>query len=581
MAYAFPNFTNLDNFFSQVIYYKNSVHKCFRYYKDDQLNATQSKKDIVIDSKKLFPKAKFINFGSLEFSDQNKYFAFAIDVIGSENYKIYYGETKDWNIIKKLNYKNLSDNYFFINDTFYFVQMDNTFRPFRVLDWNGNIIFTETDPEMNIYIYPDIEAKGLIIYTSNNETGKFYHYSENKNIFICGGFRGFVDYSWDLDMWYISIDNLGFSEIPNSKDFKFNMTIWNKYCVFKGIVYDFISKGRDTIILSSDPSNGSTKLYKYRNLKLSLINHNENLIGKYELPGGFNQERRRKEVAYIYHCDLKTPNEIIEYDMISDKIVRVLKDPTIKQKIVGNLYLSKIDNIPITKWCLAGNKNALLIVYGAYGFVNSQCYREWYLSLIKKGWDIIVGHIRGGGELGNKWYQSGKLLSKKNTFIDTIKIGEKLKELGYKKVCIFGRSAGGLTVGASLNMANEGVFDGAILEVPFLDVFNTMNNPNLPLTTGEYSEWGNPQIEKYGKYIKSYDPIINIDKDKEYPKILVIGGKKDNRVKNYEPKLYYKKMKKVNKDITFIQNNYGHFGSSNNEEKIKDDNKKVDFIVSL
>ncbi|KAK6931801.1 Peptidase S9, prolyl oligopeptidase, catalytic domain, partial [Dillenia turbinata] len=147
------------------------------------------------------------------------------------------------------------------------------------------------------------------------------------------------------------------------------------------------------------------------------------------------------------------------------------------------------------------------------------------LSLLDRGFIFAIAHIRGGGEMGRKWYEDGKLLKKRNTFTDFIVCAESLIELNYcskEKLCINGRSAGGLLIGAVLNMRPD-LFKVAVAGVPFVDVVTTMLDPTIPLTTSEWEEWGDPRKEEYYFYMKSYSPVDNI-KAQNYPHVLVTAG---------------------------------------------------------
>ena len=158
------------------------------------------------------------------------------------------------------------------------------------------------------------------------------------------------------------------------------------------------------------------------------------------------------------------------------------------------------------------------------------------LSLLDRGFVFAIAHIRGGEEMGRSWYENGKLLKKKNTFYDFIDCSKSLIEEGYcssKNLYAAGGSAGGLLMGAVINIEPD-LYNGVIAHVPFVDVVTTMLDESIPLTTGEYDEWGNPNNEEYYHYMKSYSPYDNIDK-KDYPNLLVTTGLHDSQVQYWEP----------------------------------------------
>ena len=161
------------------------------------------------------------------------------------------------------------------------------------------------------------------------------------------------------------------------------------------------------------------------------------------------------------------------------------------------------------------------------GFPQTQILAQRTISLVDRGFVFAIAHIRGGGELGRTWYEDGKLLKKKNTFTDFIRCTQYLIDQRYaapKRVAILGGSAGGLLMGAVMNMRPD-LFTTVIAAVPFVDLLNTMSDPSLPLTVTEYEEWGNPQDPKYFDYMASYSPYDNIE-EKQYPNLLVTAGLK-------------------------------------------------------
>lgn len=210
--------------------------------------------------------------------------------------------------------------------------------------------------------------------------------------------------------------------------------------------------------------------------------------------------------------------------------------------------------VPITvahkKGIILNGENPLVLDgYGAYGAPTEAYFVENYISLLERGFVVAIAHIRGGGDLGYEWYEQGKLLNKKNTFTDFITCAEKLMEAGYtnnEKIVIKGGSAGGLTMGAVVNMRPD-LFKAAVLNVPFVDVINTMMDEKLPLTTFEYTEWGNPDDSIYYHYMKSYSPYDNI-RAQDYPIMLVQGGYNDRQVGYWEPAKFVAKLREFKTD---------------------------------
>jgi oligopeptidase B len=174
--------------------------------------------------------------------------------------------------------------------------------------------------------------------------------------------------------------------------------------------------------------------------------------------------------------------------------------------------------------------------YGAYGIVASPVFSSNRLSLLDRGVSVAIAHVRGGGDMGKRWHDEGRMLCKRNTFTDFIACAELLVSAGLTapdRLLIEGGSAGGLLIGAVLNMQPE-LFRGALLRVPFVDVINTMLDESLPLTVGEFEEWGNPKIREHYDYMKTYCPYTNLA-PRPYPSILVRTALNDSQVMYWEP----------------------------------------------
>jgi len=225
----------------------------------------------------------------------------------------------------------------------------------------------------------------------------------------------------------------------------------------------------------------------------------------------------------------------------------------------------------------------LLTAYGAYCVSNDCNFRSNILPLLNRGVLFVIAHVRGGGECGREWYDDGKLLNKKNTFLDFVDTAEFLIQKGYTNrdlCCAYGASAGGLTMGTSLNLAPH-LFKAMILDVPFVNVLETMTNPSIPLTTLEYKEWGNPHEKQFEEYIKSYSPIDNLHvlENAEYvPNLLVLSGLNDPRVSYLEPTAYCTRLRQLfskrknQSNLLVLKTNMeaGHSGASGRFDALKE-----------
>ena len=216
-----------------------------------------------------------------------------------------------------------------------------------------------------------------------------------------------------------------------------------------------------------------------------------------------------------------------------------------------------------------------LTAYGAYGSSYDPMFSHSRLSLLDRGFIFAIAHIRGGQEMGRKWYDDGKMLNKKNTFTDFIACAEHLIKQRYtspQHLVISGGSAGGLLMGAVTNMRPD-LFKVVIADVPFVDIINTMLDPTLPLVREEYEEWGNPEIEEYFNYMYSYSPYDNI-KAQGYPHMLITSGLNDPRVMYWEPTKYVAKLRKMKTDTNMLllktNMDSGHAGASGRYDYLKE-----------
>jgi oligopeptidase B len=208
------------------------------------------------------------------------------------------------------------------------------------------------------------------------------------------------------------------------------------------------------------------------------------------------------------------------------------------------------------------------------------------LSILDRGFVFAIAHIRGGEDLGRQWYEDGKLLKKKNTFTDFIDCSKhviKEKYTSPEHLYAEGGSAGGLLMGAVVNIAPE-LYNGVIAQVPFVDVITTMLDDSIPLTTGEYDEWGNPNVKKYYDYMLSYSPYDNVTAQK-YPNMYVSTGLHDSQVQYWEPAKWVAKLrtKKTGDTVLFLNTNMdaGHGGASGRFEALKELAKEYSFLLDL
>jgi oligopeptidase B len=235
---------------------------------------------------------------------------------------------------------------------------------------------------------------------------------------------------------------------------------------------------------------------------------------------------------------------------------------------------------------LDGTNPTLQYAYGSYGYSMDASFSISRLSLLDRGFVFAIAHIRGGEELGREWYEDGKLLTKMNTFTDFIACSEYLIEHGYtskEKLFAQGGSAGGMLMGGIVNMRPE-LYKGVVAQVPFVDVVTTMLDDTIPLTTGEYDEWGNPNDKAFYEYMLAYSPYDNVEK-KAYPNMLVTTGLHDSQVQYWEPAKWVAKLRdhKTDDNMLLLHTNMdtGHGGASGRFEAFKEVAMVYAFLLKL
>ncbi|PNE25039.1 oligopeptidase B [Tannerella sp. oral taxon 808] len=316
----------------------------------------------------------------------------------------------------------------------------------------------------------------------------------------------------------------------------------------------------------------------------------------YTVSLGGNPEYDATTIRYTY-TSLNRPSTLYEYAITTGKTTK-LKEQEVPSGFnpddytVERLWATAPDGVKVPMAVVYkkglkrdGKAPALLYSYGSYGSSSDVYFSPSFYSLIDRGFVFAIAQIRGGSDLGEQWYEDGKLLKKKNTFTDFIACSELLINEHYtsaSRLAAMGGSAGGLLMGAVANMRPD-LYQTIVAQVPFVDVINTMLDESLPLTTGEYEEWGNPNEEEYYNYMLSYSPYDNI-KAQNYPNMLVTGGLNDSQVLFHEPLKYVAKLRAMKTDdnilILHMDMDSGHGGATGRYDSIKDTAFEFAFILN-
>ncbi len=314
---------------------------------------------------------------------------------------------------------------------------------------------------------------------------------------------------------------------------------------------------------------------------------------------GINLEFDTEILRYGY-TSLTQPNSTYEYNM-KEKTTKLLKQQEVLGgKFIPENYISEriwADSrdrkvkVPISLVYHKDTKKSadtplLLYGYGSYGHTVDASFSNVRLSILDRGFIYAIAHIRGGEYLGREWYEDGKMLFKKNTFFDFIDAGKYLIKENYtssRHMYAMGGSAGGLLVGAVVNYEPQ-LFNGIVAQVPFVDVVTTMLDDTIPLTTGEYDEWGNPNDEEYYHYMKDYSPYDNVEA-KDYPHMLITTGFHDSQVQYWEPAKWTAKLRELKTDNNILvfktDMSSGHGGASGRFESLKEDALEYAFLLKI
>ena len=552
------------------------------------------------DKEKEKLKVKYFGVGDLEVSNNDKYLGYSLDLKGSEYYTIFIRDIKSNKIISKEITETAGGITFSLDDKYIFYsKLDANHRARKIYRHQiGNfskedeLIFEEKSEAFTVSIGISSDEKYYFINTSNHNTSEQYYFSadEEKPIpkLIIKREKGII---YNVNSWDGKFYN---HTNKNAEDFKIDVCNnlqnqnWKTFLPGKDEVLIHGLTFLKNWIIRSETSNALDKLF-VRNLS---TNVEEELVfsdEKVYVPGiSLTQKNRDTNEVYIAYSSPKTPSRVYKFNLLnkSKELVKEQEIPSGHNKddyIVERVDFKSHDGrlVPLTitrhkKTKIDGSANLLLYGYGSYGHSMSPGFSATRLSLIDR--DIIwaTAHIRGGMERGMKWWKEGKLTNKKNTFEDYIYAAKYLIENKYTakgQIIGMGGSAGGLLMGVVVNQAPK-LFLGIIMAVPFVDSLTTNLDHSLPLTVGEFDEFGNAKDNKeHFDYIYSYAPYHNIKK-MDYPNILITTSLSDNRVLFDEPTKFTAKLRDYKTDNNLLllktEMNAGHGGKSGRDGAIEE-----------
>ena len=586
-------------------YNKNSEYPI--YYRK---NIKNNFEEIILDCEKKSKTHSYFNVAAISHSHNHKYLAYNIDTNGSEYFSIFIEniETKE---ILSPEIKNTTGDIIWSldNNYIFYVGLDQNHRPTKVFKHKiGSdsekdlLIYEEKDPSFFCSINLSKTKKYLFIRTADHETSEYLFINLKLNQTTPILFKKRIKkIEYDLEhheKFFVISTN-----IDNAKNFKIMISHEESYQKWEEfITYERINLILDFILLKDwlvrlERTEGSENI-----IILNLNNKNQHKISfdeeAYNLSLDHGYEYETDTFRYSYSSPT-TPKSIFDYDCKSKKqeLKKTQEVPSGHNKddyICKKIFATAHDNekIPITILYKKGIKldssnHLLLYGYGSYGISIPSNFSTNRLSLVDRGIIYAIAHIRGGKEKGYEWYENGKLLNKKNTFLDFISCAEKLCEDKYtspKKIIAQGGSAGGLLMGYIANERPD-LFLGIIAQVPFVDICNTMLDEDLPLTVTEIPEWGDIKNDKKSfLYVKSYSPYDNVKKQ-NYPHMLVTGGISDPRVTYWEMTKWVAKLRenKTDDNLLLLHMNMtaGHSGASGRFDYLKEIAMEYGFVLKI
>lgn len=550
-----------------------------------------SKEEVLLDVNKMAEGHNYYRVADIYVSPNNDLVAFGVDTVGRRKYTIHFKNQAAGKILDDA-IPNTTGEAAWANDnkTIFYALKDDALRPYKIMKHclgkpiaEDNEIFYETDNTFDLSVFNSRSKKYVFIVSVSTLSTeyRFLDADQPDGIFSTIQPREKnLDYSVDhyKDKFYIRTNwqakNFRLMETPVGKTTKENWTAATPY--HEEIFLEEFQVFKNFLVLK-ERIDGllRLKIIKWQNLEGHYLNFPEET---YTAAFGYNPEIDTDILLFTYNS-LTTPYSTFQYDM-NTRTRKLLK----QEAVVGNFkptdynaerrYVVVRDGarVPISLVYrkglpMNGNNPLLLEGYGAYGLCYDPEFSPAYLSLLDRGFVYAIAHIRGGQEMGRDWYENGKLLKKKNSFIDFIDCAQYLvneKFTNPNKLFAMGGSAGGLLMGAVANMG-PGLFKGIIANVPWLDVVTCMLDESIPLVTGEFDEWGDPKSKEYYDYQLSYSPYDNIEA-REYPAMFITTGFHDSQVQYWDPAKYVAKLREKKTDnnllLFYCDMNAGHSGAS-------------------
>ena len=573
----------------------------------------EAEEEILFDCNQMAEGHAYFKLSGLSVSPNNKLVSFGVDTVSRRKYTIQIKNLETGEILPtKIETTTGGSTWANDNKTLFYTRKDEeTLRSDKIYQHilgedpaNDILVYQEEDETFNAYVYKSKSKKYIIIGSSSTMSDEYRILDADQPR---GDFKLFqervrgVEYGFSHfeDHFYIITNK------DEAQNFKLMKTEVNKTASEHW--QEVIPHREDVLLEDMDIFKNYLVLSeRYNGLNRIRIMSWDNQEDYY-LPfdnetytayTGTNPDFDTNILRYGYNS-LTTPASVIDFDMKTKesevKKEQEVQDPNFNKEnyLSERIWATAQDGTKIPMSVVYkkgiqrdGSNPVLQYAYGSYGHTTDPSFSTSRLSLLDRGFIFVIAHIRGGEYLGRNWYEDGKMLTKRNTFTDFIDCSKYLIEQKYtsaKHLYAMGGSAGGMLMGGILNMAPQ-LYNGVIAAVPFVDVVTTMLDDSIPLTTGEYDEWGNPNNKEYYDYMKSYSPYDNVVAQ-DYPNILVTTGFHDSQVQYWEPAKWVAKLRELKTDnnkLLFHTNmDAGHGGASGRFEALKEVAEDYAFILDL
>ena len=571
--------------------------------------------EILLNGNKMGKGKKYFNIGGYEITDNDEIIAFGVDSISRRNYTVRFKNLKTGQVYKDKIKNTEGGSYAWAadNKTFFYILRDQktllgyqVWRHILGTDVKADVlVYEEKDNQYYMGLYRMKSKKYIAIVSDHNGISSEYQLLEADN--LTGKFKTFHPREHGLEYDIEHFENKFYVRTNSDNAFNFKLMEVNEHETCDKSKWQIVIKHRPEVYLEGIEVFKNHLVVQEKSHGLSqirIINHTTNLehylnFGEptYDANIGSNPSFNTNILRYSY-TSLTTPNSTFDYDM-NTQTKELKKQQTVlggfdKENYVSErVFVTMRDGakVPVsivyqkdTK--LDGTAPLLQYSYGSYGYSTDATFGSSRLSLLDRGFVYAIAHIRGGQEMGREWYENGKMLKKMNTFYDFIDCSDFLIKNKYcspEKLFARGGSAGGLLMGAIINLRPE-LYCGVVAAVPFVDVVTTMLDETIPLTTGEFEEWGNPKNKDFYEYMLSYSPYDNVEA-KDYPNLLVTTGLHDSQVQYFEPAKWVAKLRtlKTDNNLLLLHTNMeaGHGGASGRFASLNEVALEFSFIIDL